>query len=765
MKNKAIPLGPFMVVVQLVLLALIAGTIAFIGFRTAKDSLTEIVSQNFQRASVIASQVLFEELEQSVTTAELLASDTELAELVIAKDWQGASIYLYKSAIELSNEQVDILLIADNDGNLKANAGIFFEQDEEVVSDLKRFMSSHAWHVVGKQENFIARALPITDPDYGEVIGYLITGLRLKNNLKIAHKLRRMTGVDTFSIYVKDRLQVSVPDAGVEVLRQNNIDPKHLADERVQVFNSDQVAYTAPVMYFGKPFVDIVMTLDSKALAGFNDVLYDNVFLVLLLVTAGGLIALLVLQRTVIRPANMLSEYARSLLTSKNRAVPMISPIREFDEAGAVVRYVFNQLHETNANLEALVEQKTASLKEAKQKTRQILEAAKDGIITLDDHGNILSFNPAAEVLFGRSAENVFGECVCKLFPDASNLNRCQFSHGNIMGEHYLSLTEQREFKGLRANGQTFTMEVAVSEFTALDGRQVYVWIVRDITERKESEEKLKATLDHLREAQNELVEAEKMASLGGLVAGVAHEINTPVGVSLTAATHLRESAKVMTAKFSENAMTKSDLQNFLDTAQKSTEIVEGNLHRASELVRSFKQVAVDQTSDEVREISVLGYVREVLRSLQPKMKRSEHVIIVEGDEELTATTHPGAISQALTNLILNSLIHAFKEGEIGHISIHAHGLGDQVHLTYADNGCGMDDVAKSKIFEPFFTTKRGTGGSGLGMHIVYNLVTRTLGGTIDLTTSPGKGAVFSICFPIGTNNNNTMGDDHDVKN
>ncbi|MCG8507923.1 MAG: ATP-binding protein [Rhodospirillales bacterium] len=269
-----------------------------------------------------------------------------------------------------------------------------------------------------------------------------------------------------------------------------------------------------------------------------------------------------------------------------------------------------------------------------------------------------------------------------------------------------------------------------------------------EVEERTEAEEVLRQTVEKLRETQTELVKAEKMASLGGLVAGIAHEINTPIGVGVTAISHLREKVSDLEQAFTGGTLAKTAFEDFVDATKQSTEIISANLGRASELIKSFKQVAVDQSSEEVRDIALLDYVDQVLLSLRPQLKRTPHEISVEGDRSIHISTHPGALSQIVTNLIMNSLSHAYDDGSSGHIRIFVEPSGQTVKLTYADDGQGMEESVRAKVFEPFFTTKRGTGGSGLGMHIVYNLITQTLGGNVTCRSAPGKGTAFDILIP-----------------
>lgn len=249
--------------------------------------------------------------------------------------------------------------------------------------------------------------------------------------------------------------------------------------------------------------------------------------------------------------------------------------------------------------------------------------------------------------------------------------------------------------------------------------------------------------------AEKELVQTEKLASLGGLVAGLAHEVNTPIGVGLTAATFMEEKVADVGADVAAERLTRRGLDEFLDLAGQSSRIIVSNLHRASDLVRSFKQVAVDQSSDELRTFKLVDYIDEVLLSLLPQTKKTPHTIEVTGNRDIVITGFPGALSQIVTNLVMNSLVHAFDEGDAGKIRIDASLSGQNAHIHYSDNGKGVSPEVLNRIFDPFFTTKRGSGGSGLGMHIVYNLATRKLGGSVVCESVPGQGISVHVTVPL----------------
>lgn len=264
----------------------------------------------------------------------------------------------------------------------------------------------------------------------------------------------------------------------------------------------------------------------------------------------------------------------------------------------------------------------------------------------------------------------------------------------------------------------------------------------------KLSNRELKFALGQLQQTQRQLVDSEKMAALGSLVAGIAHEINTPLGIGVTAASHLEDETRRLQRLGAEGALRKSDLESYQKDALDSTHLILSNLKRASQLVRGFKQVAVDQTSEEPREIHLKSYLEEILLSLHPTLKKTAHQVEIQCPEDLVLYTYPGAISQIVVNLVMNSLIHAFDGIANGHITLHCEGYDDEWLLLYRDDGVGMSDDIRQRIFDPFFTTKRGQGGSGLGLHIVYNLITQLLKGSLDCISTPGQGVEFQIQLP-----------------
>ncbi|MDI4631948.1 HAMP domain-containing histidine kinase [Pelomonas sp. V22] len=260
----------------------------------------------------------------------------------------------------------------------------------------------------------------------------------------------------------------------------------------------------------------------------------------------------------------------------------------------------------------------------------------------------------------------------------------------------------------------------------------------------------LTTTLRNLQTAQRELVEAEKLASLGRLVAGVAHELNTPLGNALTVVSALEDRYNQLDQMMSsQTPIRRSLLEELVKDTRRGQDILQRNVQKAADLVRDFKQVAINQTNDARGEFDLTRVVESQLVMVEPSFKRTRYEIVTELQPGLLLDSYPGALGQVLTNLLMNALLHGFDGLEQGKVRISSRRISDdEVEVSVEDDGRGMDESVRRQIFDPFFTTKLGTGGSGLGMHIVHNIVTNVLGGSIEVISAPGKGCHMLVRIP-----------------
>ncbi len=273
--------------------------------------------------------------------------------------------------------------------------------------------------------------------------------------------------------------------------------------------------------------------------------------------------------------------------------------------------------------------------------------------------------------------------------------------------------------------------------------------------ERKRAEEEVRSSLARLQEAQEELVRKERLATVGLLVSGVAHEVNTPLGVAVTATGVVQEEMNKLRERFTSGALSKNDLRAFFDRAGKATSLVETNLDRAATQIAKFKRVSVDHATHDQRQVNLGAYIRETLDSLGPLMKKAKVKVTLRTEGLLECVTHPGAIAQIVTNFVTNTAVHGSVGDDGGdrqelHVEIQLSRAPDgKVVLRYTDDGRGMSDEVRSHAFQPFYTTRRAGGGSGLGLHIVQSLVSDVLRGRVELDTAPGEGTRFEIVFPV----------------
>jgi signal transduction histidine kinase len=269
----------------------------------------------------------------------------------------------------------------------------------------------------------------------------------------------------------------------------------------------------------------------------------------------------------------------------------------------------------------------------------------------------------------------------------------------------------------------------------------------------QETNRELAATVETLNRAQEDLVTQEKLAALGSLVAGIAHELNTPIGNAMMAASSMSDFAAAF-ADDSMHGISRAALQAHSDNMREGGQILMRNLARAADLISSFKQVAVDRTTSRGRRFKLAEAMNEIVLTLQPRIKKTPYRIQLEIPDDIVMDSYPGPLGQVVTNLINNALLHGFDQREHGTVTIAARALPErQVEIRVHDDGMGIEPENLKRIYDPFFTTKLGAGGSGLGLHITHNIVTGILAGKIKVTSEPGRGTTFILTLPLVAGN------------
>ena len=299
--------------------------------------------------------------------------------------------------------------------------------------------------------------------------------------------------------------------------------------------------------------------------------------------------------------------------------------------------------------------------------------------------------------------------------------------------ETHLNLQQLR--KDVEKKNAALQQEVAEHKRTAVELREV--------------NQTLQELLDTLRQTQEKLIQSEKMAVLGSMIVGVAHELSTPLGVGIIAASYFEEQIIGLEQSYSTGQLKRSDLEQYLKNTREGSELILRNLHRTAEIVQQFKQVAVNQTTEPNQWFKLTTYIDDILLSPHSRLGQTSHKVTVNYDQDFEIYGDPNAFSQIITHLITNSLTHGFDKIEQGHILLDMTIEEEVLHLIYEDNGKGMNEEERHKIFDPFYTTKRAQGNTGLGLYIIYNIITQRLGGTIVCESSPDKGTRFLLQIPL----------------
>lgn len=398
-----------------------------------------------------------------------------------------------------------------------------------------------------------------------------------------------------------------------------------------------------------------------------------------------------------------------------------------------------------------------------------LLNSTAEGIVGTDQDGLITFANPAMREMLGDEALELIGTDLHTYLHheghvEGSSTRECAQFQAAIRGDSIHDLNGTL----LSPAGEQLPIEYWIRPIIADSETMGVIMTCVDITARKQAEEmlhdaleslevrveertlQLKTKIVELEQARGELIQSEKMASLGRLVAGFAHEINTPIGIAVGGASHLEESARKVVRMLDQEEVVVEDLLDGLSTMEEASKLTLKSLQRAAKLVQSFKRTAVDQSNSAAHRFNLCTAIDDVVASLHNEFKRTTIAIEIHCDISEPIFSRPGLIEQVLTNLLFNSLKHGFAAGELsGTITVTAALEGPDVVIHYSDSGQGMDEEVRSKIFEPFYTTARGTGGSGLGLFICYNLVTAALKGSINCDSEPGAGSRFDIRFPM----------------
>lgn len=483
-----------------------------------------------------------------------------------------------------------------------------------------------------------------------------------------------------------------------------------------------------------------------------------SLWIILLMALIVGFIGFAVIGR-IAKPVKLSAEAAVKL-ASGNYDIQLEDanyPISEVRELTGAFNHMADRIKE---NFELL--------QNSEEGYRTLVENVEDMIYNVTPAGVFIAVNSRFEREVGLSRDEILGQPIDLVFSKPKDK---LFWQEQLLKAASTQTRLTYQYAYIKRNGQRRVYNVSLTPQKDIGGRVTSILgsntDITDLIDAQEEisnlHEKEKATLERmvderteeLKTAMDELIEREKLASLGGLVSGIAHEINTPLGVSISAASYLETINNQIVESMVGGKMTKTQLVEFFHNLDETAKILNSNLYRASELVKSFKEISISQITEDLSRFNVKEYLEMILLSLKHEYKRSGHTIEVLCDENLIVYSYPGVFAQIMTNLMMNALVHGLSHKEGGQILIEVTALLDNLgqhngdlRVHFYDNGIGIPKANISKIFEPFFTTNRERGGSGLGLNVVYNLVTGKLGGKITCESQENKGTHFYITIP-----------------
>ncbi|TNI87284.1 ATP-binding protein [Aeromonas sobria] len=484
---------------------------------------------------------------------------------------------------------------------------------------------------------------------------------------------------------------------------------------------------------------------------------------------------LIIIYYLVVRHINRIANYAQKFnldrLDMELELEGRPQPRQKMDELDTLVS-TLNQMRTRLRDELVARHQAVEQLQQERDFSATLINSANMIICCMEPNLTIASINPAAILLTGYHQQELLQHNWLDLFvspnkraeitgilsadgslSDKEVIMHDQQAHELVLQWTFVPFYDGPNLKYQIGFGYDITQLKKVEREIIQLNEQLEGKVVERTRSLSEANGQLGKAYDDLKQAQQTLVESEKMASLGSLVAGVAHEINTPIGISVTASSYLQERVADFKSHIDSKQLSRSYLTEFTVNLDESMQLLQSNLRRASELIASFKQVAVDQSSEARYNFSLADNLHQVVVSLGHKLKKSQCEVDIQCDPKLSTFSFPGSFTQIYSNLILNSINHGFDNWDKPKkITIKVEQQGEDLLIDYSDNGRGIPPEILPRIFDPFVTSKRGQGGSGLGTHIIYNLVVQLLRGRINCISTPGNGAQFHIRLPIQHN-------------
>ncbi|TYT74270.1 ATP-binding protein [Desulfobotulus mexicanus] len=741
----------YKIIVLVGLIFIITGSLnIYLAIETGKKGERRERERTFDQSAQMVSHLMGLQRRMIEDRIQALSLNTALLTTVRKSEREKAEALLLATRRIDTTGLLEILFVSKPGTPRWADVSLdLFGEASDIAITHRDDFSHNAWAILSLTKDstqyYLVYSTHLLDPVTGRVMAMLRGGVRLTENPTLIERWRHEAGLQGLALVWNKSILLSAMEKPVPWPTMNL--------PLSQVSKKNHLHYAQRTLPDTRENLSLILAISSqtdseKETLGILMTFGSTTALALLLL-------LLLLLRQVASPLNALSKQARTLTHEKEGWLE-IPEGQGYSELDSLI-VSFNNLLREMRNSEA--------------RFRMIFDHGYFQAGLVSSEGIVDLVNQRAMDAMGMTAADVEGTPLVDTpwWKRSEDRNRLMLA----MNLAISGIEDSFEAKQQTARGQTLTVLVNASPIQISGKRHILVSGV-DISDRKRAEmalaeersrlaqlnlflesrvaertRDLHAALENLKKTQNELLRSEKMSALGALVAGVSHELNTPIGNAVTVSSTLMDAQRRFVRKL-QTGLTRSDLNNFLETVEEASTLLDRNLERTADLVNSFKQVAVDQSSYQRRNFELKEIIDEIIITMGPAIKKTPHRLEVSVPEGISMDSYPGPLGQILMNLITNALIHAFDGESAGNIIIHAQrNEKKQVLINIEDNGCGIPEENKTRIFDPFFTTRLGQGGSGLGLHIVFNLVQELLGGHIELDAHRQRGSSFIISLPL----------------
>lgn len=649
-----------------------------------------------------------------------------------------------------------------NGDEVRAVNGIIYEGKSNIRDSavFKEIQSEPHKIIVSYEQNNIDLGIPVVTLAIGK---YSISGDKAIGLIKGSVPLAGIAGslAETeieksgFALLLDERKTVIYPGNKPETMgkaignstsasKSPNIKPVPFKKgvTRGFILGVDSVSTLVPIEEFGWS-VMVVMPVAAFN-AGADKIKYATAGVLIIVLAVSGVIFTLITRNITNNITMPLKRFISFTDMIANGNYDQITGITSKDEVGVLASSFNHMLTELQKSRDDLTI--------AKEYTGKIIETIASAVIVLTEDAEIIKANKSVQKMLSMSEEELLRKRIDAIFESDTV---AEILYNEIMKHGYV---KDVEVVLMARYGVKVPVIFSASVIYGSDGNTIeqIVCSAQNITQLKRMQKvrdmhlnELETANKYLKESRAQLVQSEKLASLGQMLAGVAHEINTPVGIGITLSSTIAKDTEAVKAAFDDESLRKGRLREYIEDVADASSLILKSLSRTADLIKSFKMVSADQITQERRRFRIREYIEEILLSLQPNIKRRHHKIELICDAYVEVDSYPGAIAQIISNLLMNSLMHAYDPGTKGTITIQLSVNQDDIVIEYKDDGKGMPKENISRIYDPFFTTMRGSGGTGLGLHIVHNIVTQTLGGSIECQSELKKGTAFIINFPV----------------